>query len=81
MWTTRETRRWAKYERRRDASQKAAEAKAEREEALRLRMEGLRSQPPARLTREEMWLIEEKFKLRRRNLLSQVRSLGTAVRG
>ena len=80
MWKTLETKRWAKYERRRAASQEAAAAKAEREETLRRKMEETRARSPVRLTRAEMRLIDMKHKKKRRNLLSDVRSIGNAVR-
>jgi hypothetical protein len=61
-----ETKRRARYERRKVATQKAAAVKAEHEEALRLRMEDPRAKPPERLTKKEMLLLAEKFRKKRK---------------
>jgi ribosomal protein S2 len=79
MFNNLETKRWAKYERLRDASQRAADAKAEREETLRRKVEERRARSPIRLTREEMLLVDQKYKKKRRNLLSDARRIGSAV--
>jgi hypothetical protein len=67
-----EVKRKAKYEHRKALAQQAAAVKAEAEEALRQKMESPRAKPPERLTRQEMRLIAEKYR-RKRKLLSWAR--------
>jgi hypothetical protein len=66
IWKAREARRRAEYERRKTATQKATAAKAENEEALRMRMEHPGAKPPERLTRKDLLLIAEKYRRKRR---------------
>lgn len=65
-----EARRQEKYERRKAATQKAAEAKAEAEETLRQRMEAGKSKPPVRLTKREMMLIAQNHKAPKNKLVT-----------
>jgi hypothetical protein len=67
-----EARRQAEYERRKAATQKATAIKAEAEEILRQKMEDPRNKPPERLTRQEMLLLAERYR-KKRKLLSLVR--------
>jgi hypothetical protein len=69
VWRNLETMRWARYERRRAATEKAAAVKAESEESLRRKMEDGQSRAPAKLTRSEMQLIDKKHKKERSKLL------------
>jgi hypothetical protein len=70
LWRNLEARRQEKYERRKMATQKAAQAKADEEEALRTRMEAGKSRAPGRLTRRELMLIAENHKTKKRKLVT-----------
>jgi hypothetical protein len=70
LWRNLEARRQEKYDRRKLATQKAAEAKANEEEALRQRMEAGKSRAPVKLTRREMMLIAENHKVKKRKLMT-----------
>jgi hypothetical protein len=69
IWRNRETMRWARYERRKAATEAAAAVKAEGEETLKRRMEDPRTRPPTKLTRREMQLVDKKHKKERRRVL------------
>jgi len=70
LWRNIEARRQEKYERRKLATQKAATAKAEEEEALRRRMEAGKAKPPVRLTKREMMLIAANHKAPKSKLVT-----------
>jgi len=70
LWRTLEARRQEKYDRRKLATQKAAAAKDEQEEALRKRMEAGKAKPPERLTRRELMLVAENHKIKKRRLVT-----------
>jgi hypothetical protein len=67
-----EAKRKVKYEHRRALAQQAAAVKAEAEETLRRKMESPHAKPPERLTRQEMRLIAENYR-RKKKLLSWAR--------
>jgi hypothetical protein len=69
VWRNLETMRWARYERRRAATEKAAAVKAESEESLRRKMEDGQTKPPMKLSRSEMQLIDSKHKKERSKLI------------
>jgi hypothetical protein len=69
-WKKIEARRQEKYERRKAATQKAAEAKAEAEETLRRKMEAGKAKPPVRLTKREMMLIAQNHKAPKNKLVT-----------
>ena len=70
LWRKLEARRQEGYERRKIATQKAAEAKAEEEEELRRRMEAGKAKPPQRLTRRELMLVAENHKAKKSRLVT-----------
>lgn len=65
-----EARKQERYERRKVATQKAAEVKAEEEEELREKMEAGKAKPPDRLTRRELMLVAVNHKARERRLVT-----------
>jgi hypothetical protein len=70
LWRDLEARRQERYERRKIATQKAAEVKAGEEEELRRKMEAGKAKPPQRLTRRELMLVAENHKARKRRLVT-----------
>jgi hypothetical protein len=70
LWRNVEARRQEGYERRKVATQKAAEVKAEEEEELRRRMEAGKAKPPQRLTRRELMLVAENHKAKKSKLVT-----------
>jgi hypothetical protein len=70
LWRKLEARRQEGYERRKMATQKAAEAKAEEEEELRRKMEAGKAKPPQRLTRRELMLVAENHKAKKSRLVT-----------
>ena len=70
LWRNLEARRQEGYERRKIATQKAAEVKADEEEELRRKMEAGQAKPPQRLTRRELMLIAENHKAKKRRLVT-----------
>jgi hypothetical protein len=70
LWRKLEARRQEGYERRKIATQKAAEAKAEEEEQLRRKMEAGKAKPPQRLTRRELMLVAENHKAKKSRLVT-----------
>ena len=70
LWRNIEARRQEGYERRKIATQKAAEVKADQEEALRRKMEAGKAKPPEKLTRRELMLVAENHKAKKRRLVT-----------
>jgi hypothetical protein len=70
LWKNIEARRQERYDRRKAATQKAAEAKAAEEETLRKKMEAGNTRPPVRLTKREMMLIAANHKAPKNRLMT-----------